>query len=89
MSDVTLTIRLPKDVHGTLESLAASTDRSRNYLIREAVARYVESEAEVIEGIRIARQELQRGEGIPHEDAMRRLRRTIDRVAPEDGAKGR
>lgn len=50
----TLTIRLPADVKGKLEALAASTHRSKSWLAAQAIAAYVEEQSWQIQQIKDA-----------------------------------
>lgn len=70
MSSTTITIRTDDDLAGKVAALASSMDRSRNWVIEEALRQYVETQAWQIEGIKVAIASLDRGEGIPHEQVM-------------------
>jgi predicted transcriptional regulator len=70
MSTTTITIRTDPDLAGKVAALASSMDRSRNWVIEEALRQYVETQAWQIEGIKAAIGSLDRGEGIPHEQVM-------------------
>jgi predicted transcriptional regulator len=54
----TVTARIDEETHGRLEHLAKATDRSRSWLVADAVRRYVEEEswqvAAIEEGVRQA-----------------------------------
>ena len=77
MSDVTVTVRLPKALRDRLEAIGTATHRSKSYLAKMAIDRFVETEAEIIEGIEVARDELRIAPGVPHDEAMRRIRVAI------------
>lgn len=47
----TVTIRLPAEVKGKLEALAASTNRSKSWLAAQAIAAYVEEQSWQIQQI--------------------------------------
>lgn len=47
----TITIRLPAEVKGKLEALAASTNRSKSWLAAQAIAAYVEEQSWQIQQI--------------------------------------
>ena len=70
MSNTTITIRTDADLAGKVAALASSMDRSRNWVVEEALRQYVETQAWQIEGIKAAIASLDRGEGIPHEQVM-------------------
>jgi predicted transcriptional regulator len=80
-SHATFTVRIPTEVRDLLESLSESTNRSKNYLAREAITRYVETEAEIIEGIKTGLRDLDEGRVITHADAMKKLRATISKAS--------
>jgi predicted transcriptional regulator len=52
MTDVTFSVRLPQETKALLDSLSKSTNRSKNFLAREAITSFVNSEAEIVEGIK-------------------------------------
>jgi predicted transcriptional regulator len=79
-SQATFTVRIPTEVRDLLELLSESTNRSKNYLAREAITRYVETEAEIIEGINTGLRDLDEGRVITHTNAMKKLRATIAKV---------
>lgn len=70
MSNTTITIRTDSDLAGKVAALASSMDRSRNWVIEEALRQYVETQAWQVEGIKAAMDSLDRGEGISHEQVM-------------------
>jgi predicted transcriptional regulator len=67
MSDVTVTVRMPKQLRDRLEALSGITRRSKSFLGHEAIARFVESEEEIVSGIREARSEIKAGKGMTHD----------------------
>ena len=56
-----------------LDSLAAAQDRSRSYLINEAIANYIELHAYQDALVRKGLEELRKGRVVPHEDVVRRF----------------
>ena len=77
INDVTLSIRLPKEINEILETVAEATDRSRNYLVREAITRYLATEADTVSGIREGLSDITSGSSIPHEAVMQRAEKRI------------
>ena len=71
MSKIT-SIRLKDDLCAQLDQLAKALDRSRAWVIEQAIARYVEEEAWQIAAIQEALAEYQAGGAklIPHEEVM-------------------
>lgn len=70
MSSKSITIRTETEVVEQLSALARSMDRSRNWVIEDALKQYLEQQARYAEGIADAQASLERGEGIEHEDLM-------------------
>ena len=60
MSDVTVTVRMPSEMRDRLEAIGAATQRSKSFLAKMAIGRFVETESEIIEGIKEAQAELTR-----------------------------
>jgi len=70
MADTSITIRTDPELAAKVAALATAMDRSRNWVIEDAIRQYVEVQAWQIEGIKEAIASLDRGEGIPHEQVM-------------------
>ena len=70
MSDVTVTVRMPKSLRDRLEALSAETRRSKSFLGKEAIHQFVETEEEIVLGIKEAQAELKAGLGLSHEDVV-------------------
>ena len=70
MTDTSITIRTDTELAGKVAALATAMDRSRNWVIEDALRQYVETQAWQIEGIKEAVASLDRGEGIPHGQFM-------------------
>ena len=79
----TLAIRLSPEMLGQLDSIAKSTQRSKSFLGSEAVARYIKTETEIIEGIQQGGEDIATGRTVPHDEAMRRIRAVLARVEAE------
>jgi len=43
---ISVSLRLPDDVHAQLEDIAEDTDRSKSYLIKKAIEQYLEEYAD-------------------------------------------
>ena len=87
MADTTFSVRLPNDLVAQLGTLSASTDRSKNYWVREAVARLVQSELVTVGGIERGAEDIAVGRVVPHNEAMRRIVAIVARVEAEQKAK--
>ena len=81
MSDVTVTVRMTKDLRDRLEALSAETRRSKSFLSKEAIQNYVETEEEIVLGIKRGLADVEAGRVVPHGVAMKRIRATIDGTA--------
>ena len=84
MSKVT-SIRLSDELVGQLDQLAAALDRSRAWLIEQAIERYVEEEAWQVAAISDALAAYRKGDAAlyPHDAVMERLGAKI-RAASDD-----
>jgi predicted transcriptional regulator len=69
MENVTTTVRLDSDTVSFLDELARGEDRDRSYLIRQAIANYVELRKWQIEEIRQAIKEADAGLFLSDEEA--------------------
>lgn len=78
MSDVTVTVRMPKTLRDRLEALSTETRRSKSFLGMEAIQQFVETEEEIVFGVKQAQAELKAGLGIPHEDVVKQSRAYLD-----------
>lgn len=78
MSDVTVTVRMPKALRDRLEALSAETRRSKSFLGMEAIQQFVETEEEIVLGIKQAQAELKSGLGIAHEDIVKQSKDYLD-----------
>lgn len=82
MSDsATLTLRLPVELKEQLGVLAGKTKRTRSFLAGEAIAAYLERELRIVEAVQKGLDDMQAGRVVSHDDAMRRIRKTIKRAA--------
>ena len=63
-----------------LAELAAASGRSESFYAAYIIEEYAARELHIIAQLKEARASIERGEGIPHEEARRRFRATIDRA---------
>ncbi|MGC8490754.1 MAG: CopG family ribbon-helix-helix protein [Syntrophobacteraceae bacterium] len=70
MPTTTITIRTDSELARKIAAIAEATDRSRNWVIEEALKQYVETQMWQIEGIKAAIASLDNGEGVPHEQVI-------------------
>lgn len=60
----------------TLDSLAAAQDRSRSYLINEAITNYIELHAYQDALVRRGLEEMRKGRVVSHAEVVKRLKRS-------------
>jgi predicted transcriptional regulator len=78
MASTTLTVRLPAELKDRLGELAERTRRTKSFLAGEAIGNYVERELAIVAGIERGLGDMKDGRVVPHDKAMRRIRKTID-----------
>lgn len=64
-----------------LDKLANATRRSRSFLSAEAIRAMLEREMEIVRGIERGLADMHAGRVVSHEQAMKRVYATIERVA--------
>lgn len=75
-------IRADSQTMEALGRIAEAMDRSRNWVINDALKAYVEDNAWLKEQVTKSRREIAEGKGIPHDEAMARMRRHIEGPTP-------
>lgn len=75
-------IRADVQTMEALGRIATAMDRSRNWVINDALKAYVEDNEWLEEQIDKSRQEITEGKGISHEAAMAKMRQHIEGHAP-------
>jgi len=76
MADTTLiSVRVPKDVAKRLRALAQATDRSKSYVAGQAIEEFLTLQEWQVKAIRQGVAEANAGKLIPHDEAVKRLRR--------------
>jgi len=83
MAGSTITVRTNPEISAKIAALAQVMDRSRNWVIEEALKQYIETQAWQIEGIQQAQASLARGERIPFEDVMDEMDALMEEKAKE------
>jgi predicted transcriptional regulator len=83
MAGSTITIRTDAEIAAQIASLAEAMDRSRNWVIEEALKQYIATQSWQIEGIRQAQASLARGEGLPFDDVMAEMEALVEQKAQE------
>src|SRR5271163_2363292 len=75
-SEKTISFRAVAEKIDSLDSLAAAQDRSRSYLINEAITNYIELHAYQDALVRKGLEEMRQGRVVSHEEVVKRLRKT-------------
>ena len=83
MATEAITIRTDRRTVERLDRLAQALDRSRNYVVKQALEAYLEEQAWQIQAIEEGLESLDRGAGRPHEEVMAELRTKIGQERPE------
>jgi predicted transcriptional regulator len=75
-SEKTVSFRTLPEKIAALDSLAAVQDRSRSYLINEAIANYIELHAYQDALVREGMKEMETGRTLTHGEIVKRLQKT-------------
>jgi predicted transcriptional regulator len=75
-SEKTISFRAIAKKIDTLDSLAAAQDRSRSYLINEAIANYIDLHAYQDALVQNGLEEMRKGRVVSHAEVVKRLKKT-------------
>jgi predicted transcriptional regulator len=75
-NEKTISFRAVAEKIAALDSLAAAQERSRSYLINEAIVNYIELHAYQDALVRKGLEEMRRGRVVSHEQVLKGLKRT-------------
>ena len=75
-SEKTISFRAVAEKIDTLDALASAQDRSRSYLINEAIANYIELHAYQDALVRKGMEEMRKGRVVSHEEVVKRRKKT-------------
>lgn len=75
---VTITVRVDPETSNRLDSLAATTKRSKSFLASLAISDYAEREMAIMAGIEAGIADRDAGRILPHEEVMDNIDRIID-----------
>ena len=81
MAGSTITVRTDPEIAAQIATLAEAMDRSRNWVIEEALRQYIEAQSWQVEGIRQAQASLANGDGLPFDDVMAEMDALIEQRA--------
>jgi predicted transcriptional regulator len=68
-----ITVRADKDTVSAIDALAGAMDRSRNYVVNQAIEEYLEAHAWQIERIKAGIQAAREGRVQPAEEVFKRI----------------
>lgn len=74
-AEKTISFRAVAKKIDTLDSLAAAQERSRSYLINQAISNYIELHTYQDELVRKGLEEMRQGRVVRHQDVVRRLKK--------------
>ncbi len=80
-TEKTISFRAVAETIDKLDSLAAAQDRSRSYLINEAISNYIELHAYQDALVRKGIEEMGRGRIVSHDEVVKRLRKRLRRAS--------
>jgi predicted transcriptional regulator len=75
-TEKTISFRAVTEKIDALDSLASAQDRSRSYLINQAITNYIELYAYQDALVRKGLDEMRRGRVVRHEEVVKRLKKT-------------
>lgn len=81
MTKRTSSIRIEESTLGRLDRLADTLDRSRTWLVNEAIERYLDHEEWLVRSVEEGIEAADRGETVPHAEVMDRLRAKIEKAS--------
>ena len=80
MAEGVFTIRIPPAKQRQLDALAQVLERSRNWVVSDAIDQYLDVQAWQIKQIQHGVEEADRGELVPHEEVSTEARAKIRKV---------
>jgi predicted transcriptional regulator len=77
MAEGVFTVRIPPEKQRQLDALAQVLERSRNWVVSDAIDQYLDVQAWQIEQIQHGAEEADRGELVPHDEVRAEARAKI------------
>ena len=74
-----ITLRVDDETLTRIDELAEAMDRSRNWILRDAVSRYLDDEQDWIARVKRGLAEAERGDLVPHDEVMAEARALAER----------
>jgi len=84
-SSMPVSLRVPADLIETLDKIAATLERSRSWVMLRALRQYVTDEGQEVLDVQEGIAELDRGEGIPFDEAMAQWEEIIAKAEAKRG----
>lgn len=84
MATEAFTVRTESDIVQQLDSMASALDRSRNYLVNQALREYLKTHARQIEKITQGIASADRGEVIAHEEVIKEVEAIVQPASGDD-----
>ena len=81
MATEAFTVRAESNIVHQLDYIAGSLDRSRNYLVNQAIQEYLETHAWQVEKITQGIEAADRGELVEHDQVMQEMEALIEQKA--------
>ncbi len=81
MAGSTITIRTDPQIAEQIAVLADAMQRSRNWIIEDALRQYIEAQSWQVAGIKEAQAALNRGEAVPFDEVVREMDALIEQTA--------
>lgn len=75
------TVRLDENLVSRVDGLAEEMKRSRNWVIQEAVKRFVDYEQWFVDQVKAGREAAAADKAIPHEQVMEEIREKVAKAA--------
>jgi predicted transcriptional regulator len=85
-SSMPVSLRVPADLIETLDKIAAALERPRSWVMLRALRQYIADEGQEVLDVQEGIAELDRGEGIPFEEAMAQWEEIIAKAEAKRGA---
>ena len=85
-SSMPVSLRVPADLIETLDKIAAVLERPRSWVMLRALRQYIADEGQEVLDVQEGIAELDRGEGIPFEEAMAQWEEIIAKTEAKRGA---
>ncbi len=73
-----ITVRVSDEVAAEVDEIASAVDRSRTWVVTDALERYLREEREWLAEVRAGLEDLDRGNRVSHEEVMAEMTAILD-----------